>query len=49
MSLLPALGVLLVARLSTALISRRVAVKIILMLFILLLVVQTFGRMIHVY
>ena len=49
MSVLPALGVLLVTRLSTALISRRSAVKIYLMLFVLLLVVQTFGRMIHVY
>lgn len=49
MSGLPALGVLLVTKLSKALISRRGAVTMYLMLFVLLLVIQTFGRMIPVY
>ena len=48
-SVLPALGVLLVIKLSRALISRRGAVTIYLMLFVVLLVIQTFGRMIPVF
>ena len=49
MSVLPALGVLLVYKLSRAVVSLRGAVMIYLMLFILLLVIQAFGRMIPVY